>query len=109
MSVTGHAGGLVNDGLPHPDKAVEKCGFTHIRSSYYSYKTHISVSLIDLASRAVSASYVTACRMVLPVLASPQAQFLLLCTDDAPFAHFLVPADLRLRETAVLTEYDIET
>jgi len=37
VAVSCHAGGLVNDGLTHSDKSVEKSRFADIRPSYYSY------------------------------------------------------------------------
>ena len=86
VPVTGHSGCLVHDGLPHSHEAVEKGGFPHVRSSHDSYKAHnyvfysgstnavlpLSVLIpVEAAGGTVAASQVAACRVPLPVLASP--------------------------------------
>ena len=43
------------------------------------------------------------------VLPSPQLQFFLLGAADTPLAHLPVAGNLRLRETSVLAENEVET
>lgn len=61
------------------------------------------------ACRAAAASQVAACRVGFPVLAAPEAHLLFFGAPYPEFPHFLVVADLGLREMPVLPEYDVET
>ena len=40
MAVARRSGRIIHNSLTHPDQAVEKRTLAHIRTAYYSYKTH---------------------------------------------------------------------